>query len=181
MNKKTAHRKIKSILICLGLALVVQGFLVVSMIASSSAYWVWSLRLAINDLKFYPDQVFPALSYPVDYDTVTLPMVLNDFTVQIPQGAEITWINKDRNPSDEGEEFTIISHLIQVKDKNQKVVSQSPLLATWGQSFTARFDEARGVYLQLFPPSTHAGKVRGFAVGPGARRAKINRDRDGGR
>ncbi len=158
-NNKPTHQRMKTILLCLGLTLLVQSLVLVSNTATSSAYWVWSLRLAINDLKFYPDQMFPVLSYPVDFDTVTLPTALNDIPIQVPKGAEVTWINRDRNPSDEGEELTIISHLIQVKDKEQKVISQSPLLSKLGQSFTVQFNEAgEFTYNCFLHPQMH-GKI----------------------
>jgi len=158
-NNKTTHQKMKTILLCLGLTLVLQSLFLVSNTAISSAYWVWSLRLAINDLKFYPDQMFPVLTYPVDFDAVTFPTVLNDSPIQVPKGAEVSWINRDRNPSDEGEEFTIISHLIQVKDTEQKVIAQSPLLSKLGESFTVRFDEIGDFSYHCFLHPQMRGKI----------------------
>jgi hypothetical protein len=149
----------KTMLLCLGLTLLVQSLVLVSNSTISSAYWVWSLRLAINDLKFYPDQMFPVLSYPVDFDTVSFPTALNDTPIHVPKGAEVTWINRDRNPGDEGEELTIISHLIQVKDKEQKVIAQSPLLSKLGQSFTVQFDEAGEFSYHCFLHPQMNGKI----------------------
>jgi hypothetical protein len=149
----------KTVMLCLGLTLLVQSLFLASHTAISSAYWVWSLRLAINDLKFYPDQVFPALSYPVDFDAVTFPANLNDIPIQVPKGAEVSWINRDRNPSDEGEELTIISHLIQVKSQEQKVIAQSPLLSKLGESFTVRFDEPGDFTYHCFLHPQMRGKI----------------------
>lgn len=111
-------------------------------IPNPSWAWVWSLRIAVNDLKFYPDQLFPALTYPVDYDAVAFPASFNDGPIQIPLGAEVTWVNRDRNPGDEGDEVTVIPHLIFVKDAAEAVVTQSTLLTSLGQGFTAHFDRA---------------------------------------
>jgi plastocyanin len=118
------------------------AMVLVAATAIPSGAWVWSLRMAVNDLKYYPDQLFPVLTYPVDYDTITLPVALNEAPVQIPLGSEVTWINRDRNPGDEENELTVIPHLLYVKDGEGKVTALSVLLTSLGQSFTVRFDHA---------------------------------------
>jgi plastocyanin len=129
---------------------------------------VWSLRMAVNDLKFYPDQLFPVLTYPVDYDPISLPGALNEAQVQIPLGAEVTWINRDRNPGDEGTEVTVIPHLLYVKDGEGKVTAQSVLLTSLGQSFTARFDHAGEFAYGCMIHPMMRGKITGaLEVEPG--------------
>jgi hypothetical protein len=95
------------------------AMVLVAATAIPSGAWVWSLRVAVNDLKYYPDQLFPVLTYPVDYDTITLPVALN-----------------------EANELTVIPHLLYVKDGEGKVTALSVLLTSLGQSFTVRFDHA---------------------------------------
>ncbi len=97
----------------------------------------------------------------MDYEVVRFPDPVNDFSIQVPSGAEITFVNKDRNPGDEAEKMTIIAHLIQVLDEEQILVERSPLLQHWGQSYTARFDRPGEFnYRCLLHPQKMRGRIK---------------------
>lgn len=145
----------------LGLVLVLPVMFVIGTAGSAGAQWTWSLTLAIHDLKYYPDQLFPApLAYPIDFDVVAFPDPVNDVAVQVPLASEVTWVNRDRNPGDEPEEMTIISHLILVRNPAGMPVSPPTLLATLGQSMTVRFDEVGEYsYLCMLHPEKMKGQI----------------------
>ena len=143
MNQRSTKIKmLNKVLVLVGLLSLLPLLPLGNLVAPSRAELGWSLNLAIHDLKFYPDQLFPALAYPIDYDAISLPEPVNDKTIQIPVGSTVSWVNKDRNPGDEKNELTINPHLIQVIGPDGKPIAQSPMLGTLGQTFTERFDEA---------------------------------------
>jgi hypothetical protein len=144
-----------------GLVLVFPVVFVFGTAGLGGAQWTWSLTLAIHDLKYYPDQLFPAsLEYPIDFDVVAFPDPVNDLAVQVPLASEVTWVNRDRNPSDEPEEMTIISHLILVRNPAGMPVSPPTMLAKLGQSMTVRFDEVgEYTFLCLLHPEKMKGQI----------------------
>ena len=67
-------------------------------------------------------------------------------------------MNRDRNPGDAEGEFNIIPHLIQIRDREGKVLAQSLPLSSLGQTFSTTFDQVGDFDYQCM---LHPAKMRG--------------------